>query len=155
MASGSVIGGPYRHSWIIDTAEQVRVMGVNFRPGGVHALLGIDAEALGLRDINLEAMFGAGARRLRQRLLETACSMRRLALLEQWLHTLCDEEATFPGWERRVPRRDWRRLQQWGKSMTCTGKTSEAERIPILEPYPRAPRCALRNHFKERVTQTR
>nr|WP_284333447.1 helix-turn-helix domain-containing protein [Dyella flagellata] len=94
-ASGSVIGGPYRHSWIIDTAEQVRVMGVSFRPGGVHALIGISAEELGVRDINLEDMFGANARRLRQRLLETACPMQRLALLEQWLRTLCDE----PAWD--------------------------------------------------------
>ena len=88
-ASGSVIGGPYRHSWIIDSAEQVRVMGVNFRPGGVHALLGIGAEELGLRDIDLEDLFGTGARCLRQRLLETACPIQRLAQLEQWLHTLC------------------------------------------------------------------
>jgi len=88
-ASGSVIGGPYRHSWIIDSAEQVRVMGVNFRPGGVHALLGIGTEELGLRDIDLEDLFGTGARRLRQRLLETACPIQRLAQLEQWLHTLC------------------------------------------------------------------
>ncbi|RUL78360.1 helix-turn-helix domain-containing protein [Dyella choica] len=94
-ASGSVIGGPYRHSWIIDTAEQVRVMGVNFRPGGVHALIGISAEELGVRDINLQDMFGANARRLRQRLLETVCPMQRLALLEQWLCKLCDE----PTWD--------------------------------------------------------
>ncbi|GGA51673.1 DUF6597 domain-containing transcriptional factor [Dyella nitratireducens] len=97
-ASGSVIGGPYRHSWIIDTAEQVRVMGVNFHPGGVHALLGISAEELGVRDINLEDMFGAGARRLRQRLLETIGPVQRLALLEQWLRTLRDE----PAWDATI-----------------------------------------------------
>jgi AraC-like DNA-binding protein len=97
-ASGGVIGGPYRHSWIIDTAEQVRVMGVNFRPGGVHALTGISAEELGVRDINLDDMFGASARRLRQRLLETTCPMQRLALLEQWLRTLRAE----PIWDATI-----------------------------------------------------
>ncbi|GLQ46288.1 hypothetical protein GCM10007862_13390 [Dyella lipolytica] len=90
-ASGSVIGGPYRQSWIIDTAEQVRVMGVVFRPGGVHALIGLDAEELGKRDINLDDLFGANARRLRQRLLETTSPRQRLELLEQWLRTWSDD----------------------------------------------------------------
>lgn len=97
-ASGSVIGGPYRHSWIIDTAEQVRVMGVNFRPGGVHALIGIGAEELGVRDINLEDMFGAHARRLRLQLLEGSGPKQRLALLEQWLRALCEE----PSWDAAI-----------------------------------------------------
>lgn len=97
-ASGSVLGGPYRHSWIIDSAEQVRVMGVNFRPGGVHALLGISAEELGLRDIDLADLFGAGAHSLRQRLLETACPRQRLARLEQWLRTLCEQ----PSWDATI-----------------------------------------------------
>lgn len=97
-ASGSVIGGPYRRSWIIDTAEQVRVMGVNFRPGGVHALTGISAEELAVRDINLEDMFGANARQLRQRLLETTCPTQRLELLQQWLRALCEE----PAWDATI-----------------------------------------------------
>lgn len=99
-ASGSVIGGPYRQSWIIDTAEQVRVMGVNFRPGGVHALIGISAHELAQCDINLEDMLGASVRRLRERLLETACSMQRLALLEHWLRTLRAE----PTWDTSILR---------------------------------------------------
>lgn len=97
-ASGSVIGGPYRQSWIIDTAEQVRVMGVNFRPGGAHALLGMSAEELAQRDINLEDMFGAHARQLRERLLETASPTERLALLEQWLRRLKEQ----PSWDAAI-----------------------------------------------------
>lgn len=97
-ASGSVIGGPYRHSWIIDTAEQVRVMGVNFRPGGVHALIGIGAEELGVRDVDLEDLFGANARRLRLQLLEATGPAQRLALLEQWLRALCEE----PSWDAAI-----------------------------------------------------
>jgi AraC-like DNA-binding protein len=97
-ASGSVIGGPYRQSWIIDTAEQIRVMGVNFRPGGAHALIGLNAEEFTRRDINLEDMFGASARRLRQRLLETAAPMERLTLLEQWLRQVTTE----PSWDAAI-----------------------------------------------------
>lgn len=97
-ASGSVIGGPYRRSWIIDTAEQVRVMGVIFRPGGVHALIGLSAEELGCRDVNLADMFGAGARRLRERLLETTSPMQRLTLLEAWLRALSET----PSWDASI-----------------------------------------------------
>jgi AraC-like DNA-binding protein len=97
-ASGSVIGGPFRQSWIIDTAEQVRVMGVNFRPGGVHALIGLSAEELGRCDVNLEDLFGIDASRLRQRLLETTEPAQRVALLEQWLRSLCDE----PTWDATI-----------------------------------------------------
>ncbi len=95
-APGGVIGGPYRSSWIIDTAEQVRVMGASFRPGGAHALIGIDADAFGQGDIGLEDLFGADARRLRQRLLETACPLQRLALLESWLQGLAEQPALDP-----------------------------------------------------------
>ncbi|MBE1162706.1 DUF6597 domain-containing transcriptional factor [Dyella acidiphila] len=90
-ASGSVIGGPYRQSWLIDTAEQVRVMGVNFRPGGAHALIGLNAEELARCDINLQDLFGATARRLRERLLETRLPSQRVAVLEQWLRQLTPE----------------------------------------------------------------
>jgi len=95
-ASGSVIGGPYLRSWIIDTAEQIRVMGLTFRPGGAHALIGIDVGELGRRDVDLDALFGASARRLRQRLLETPEPLRRLALLEGWLCGLRAEPALDP-----------------------------------------------------------
>ncbi|RDI98236.1 AraC family transcriptional regulator [Dyella solisilvae] len=84
-ASASVIGGPCLRSQIIDTAEQVRVMGVVFHPGGAHALTGEDHGVLIERDINLEDIFGASAHHLRERLLDTPCATQRLALLEQWL----------------------------------------------------------------------
>ena len=95
-ASGGVIGGPYLRSWIIDTAEQIRVMGLTFRPGGAHALTGIDMGELGRRDVDLDALFGASARRLRQRLLETPAPLQRLALLQGWLHSLRAEPALDP-----------------------------------------------------------
>lgn len=84
-SSGSVFGGPGLRSEIIDTAEQVRVMGVVFRPGGAHALTGEDASTLTGRDTDLADLFGSSAARLRQRLLETADAGTRLQLLELWL----------------------------------------------------------------------
>lgn len=84
-SAASVIGGPCLRSQIIDTAEQVRVMGVVFRPGGAHAFTGEDHEALVDRDIGLEDIFGSSAHGLRERLLDTPNAHARLALLEQWL----------------------------------------------------------------------
>jgi AraC-like DNA-binding protein len=84
-AAASVIGGPCLRSQIIDTAEQVHVMGVVFRPGGAHALTGEDHAGLVERDIALEDIFGSSAHQLRERLLNTGDARRRLVVLEQWL----------------------------------------------------------------------
>ena len=85
-SSACVLGGPSSRSQIIDTAEQVRVMGVVFRQGGVHAFTGEDVTRLAERDTDLLELFGAGADGLRQRLLDTPAPAQRLALLEAWLH---------------------------------------------------------------------
>ena len=84
-AAASVIGGPCLRSQIIDTAEQVRVMGAVFHPGGAHAFTGEDHEALVGQDIGLEDIFGHSAHRLREQLLDTPCPHARLAILQQWL----------------------------------------------------------------------
>src|SRR5215469_3565322 len=84
-APAAVIGGPCLRSQIIDTAEQVRVMGVVFRPGGAHALTGEDHGVLVEADIGLEDIFGHSAHQLRERLLDTPDAAQRLSLLEAWL----------------------------------------------------------------------
>ncbi|WP_267220690.1 helix-turn-helix domain-containing protein [Dyella silvae] len=84
-AAASVIGGPCLRSQIIDTAEQVRVMGVVFRPGGAHAFTGEHHEVLVTQDIGLEDLFGSSAHQLRERLLNTPSAQVRLDVLEQWL----------------------------------------------------------------------
>ncbi|MHA6203940.1 helix-turn-helix domain-containing protein [Dyella soli] len=84
-APAAVIGGPCLRSQIIDTAEQVRVMGVVFHPGGAHALTGEDHRVLVERDIGLEDLFGHSAHQLREQLLDTPDARIRLAVLERWL----------------------------------------------------------------------
>lgn len=84
-SAAAILGGPMLHSQILDTAEQVRVMGVMFRPGGAAALTGADFAGMIGRDIDLHDIFGTTADRLRQRLLETRFAGQRLALLENWL----------------------------------------------------------------------
>lgn len=82
---GSVISGPFTGSFVIDTAEQVRVMGVNFRPGGAWPLFGTDLDAMADRDIPLEAVAGSKAVALRDRLLHESSPVMRVALLQSWL----------------------------------------------------------------------
>jgi AraC-like DNA-binding protein len=84
-APAAVIGGPCVRSQIIDTAEQVHVMGVVFHPGGAHALTGEDHEALVQQDIGLEDIFGGSAHALREQLLNTPDAVQRLGVLEYWL----------------------------------------------------------------------
>ncbi|CAM5248482.1 DUF6597 domain-containing transcriptional factor [Rhodanobacter lindaniclasticus] len=84
-SSACVLGGPTLRSEIIDTAEQIRVMGVVFHPGGAHVLTGEDATTLAGRDVDLGDVFGGAAARLRDQLLHTAAPCDRLRLLTRWL----------------------------------------------------------------------
>lgn len=84
-SSACVLGGPTLRSEIIDTSEQIRVMGVVFGPGGAHAFTGEDATALIGRDIDLADLFGRAALILRERLLETPTARGRLCVLMRWL----------------------------------------------------------------------
>ncbi len=84
-SSGSVLGGPSLRSEIIDTAEQIRVMGAVLLPGGAHALTGEDANRLVGNDIDLADLFGSSAGLLREQLLETPEPRVRLIILLQWL----------------------------------------------------------------------
>ena len=95
-SAAAVLGGPMLCSQIIDTAEQVRVMGVVFRPGGAHALCGEDMAAMAGRDIDLHDLFGACTDRLRQRLLESPAAAQRLTLLEGWLQQRLRADAVSP-----------------------------------------------------------
>ena len=97
-ASGSVFGGPSTSSALIDTAEQVRVMGVVFHPGGAAPLLRQNLATLDGRDIDLAAMLGDHVGSLRERLLAAANAVTRLQMLERWLLGLI----RAPGRDRRV-----------------------------------------------------
>lgn len=90
LAPAAVLGGPCLRSQIIDTAEQVRVMGVVFRPAGAWAFSREDQQAFLQRDIGLEDIYGHVARQLRERLLHTPDSAERVRLLDRWL---CDRLA--------------------------------------------------------------
>ena len=116
-SAAAVLGGPMLRSQIIDTAEQIRVMGVVFHPGGVHAFTAEDLAAMAGRDVDLHDLFGAAADRLRQRLLETPAPARRLELLEGWLRERLRVTAMSPA---------------IGHAIAALNRVPQVTRIPLI-----------------------
>ncbi len=83
--SAAALDAPSHRSFVIDTAEQVRVMGVVFRAGGAAPFFRERMDALANDHFDLEALAGDGARTLRTRLLEAGTAEARLDLLQDWL----------------------------------------------------------------------
>jgi AraC-like DNA-binding protein len=80
--SGAVVSGPYRSCFGIDPSQHASIVGVHFRPGGAFAFLGVRADELTDAHADLEALWGAQAIDLRERLCATASVSRRFAILE-------------------------------------------------------------------------
>src|SRR4030095_1184780 len=85
--SGSVVSGTHCGPFVIDPRERVSVMGVHFRPGGAFPFLGTPANELADAHVDLEALWGASAIDLRERLCEAKTPAERFNLLEKALVT--------------------------------------------------------------------
>ena len=83
--SAAALDAPAHRSFVIDTAEQVRVVGVVFRAGGAAPFFRERMDALANDHADLEALAGGDARTLRTRLLEAGGAQARLDLLQDWL----------------------------------------------------------------------
>jgi AraC-like DNA-binding protein len=83
--SGALVSGAYGGFFVIDTAEEVSMMGVHFKPGGAFPFLGLPAGELADAHVNLETLWGRSAVELRERLCDAATPMERFRLLEEAL----------------------------------------------------------------------
>ncbi len=83
--SAAALDAPAHRSFVIDTAEQVRAVGVVFRAGGAAPFFRERMDLLANGHVDLEALAGDGSRGLRTRLLEADGAQARLDLLERWL----------------------------------------------------------------------
>ena len=83
--SGSTLDGPRTRSNIIDTEEQIAVLGVVFRPGGAAAFFRERMDRLANDSVDLHDLVGNDAALLRERLLEADGPRSRLSLLMRWL----------------------------------------------------------------------
>lgn len=66
---GSVICGVQPGYFVLDTSEPVSVVGVHFRPGGAAPFLGMSVSETAGRHLELEDVWGSGARALREQLI--------------------------------------------------------------------------------------
>jgi AraC-like DNA-binding protein len=82
---GAVFSGQFTQSFVIDSDEQIAVMGVVFRPGGAFDLLRERMDPFDNRHVAFDDLAGPSVRSLRERLLHTADADSRLAVLERWL----------------------------------------------------------------------
>jgi hypothetical protein len=54
--SGALVSGAYGGFFVIDTAEEVSIIGVHFKPGGAFPFLGLPAGELADAHVNLETL---------------------------------------------------------------------------------------------------
>ncbi|HWA77253.1 MAG TPA: AraC family transcriptional regulator [Polyangiaceae bacterium] len=80
--SGAIVSGAYDSYFVIDTAEHASVIGVHFKAGGALPVLGLPPGALAGRHVDLETLWGAEARNLREALCAASSSARRFPILE-------------------------------------------------------------------------
>jgi AraC-like DNA-binding protein len=80
-----VVAGARSEFLVIDTASQVSVMGVHFKPGGAFPFLSMPASELRNAVVALDDLWGAAAASLRARLLAAATAEAKFRLLEQTL----------------------------------------------------------------------
>ncbi len=78
----SLIVGVHSRYHVLDTADLVEVMGVQFRPAGFVPFFAIPADEFKDAHVSLEAVWGCRARQLRDRLRETPPPESKLRILE-------------------------------------------------------------------------
>lgn len=89
--SGALLSGAYGKFFVIDTQVHASMIGVHFKPGGARPFLGGRVDELADTHVDLDAIWGAAAKTLRQRLCEAPTPEARFELLERALiRRLCD-----------------------------------------------------------------
>jgi len=83
--AGSVVVGAHSRYFVLDTVEQIDVVGVHFRPGGAYPFLAPPADGFSNAHVDLEALWGLRTRELRERLLAAATPEAKFAVLGQAL----------------------------------------------------------------------
>lgn len=81
----AVVGGARDGYYAKQSTPGARSVGAQLLPGAARALFGMPAGDLAGRHVGLDAVWGADAARLRDRLRETSCPARQLDLLETFL----------------------------------------------------------------------
>jgi AraC-like DNA-binding protein len=82
LFSGAMASGAYRTYFVIDTRAHACLLGAHFKPGGAGPFLGVPPGGLADRHVDLDALWGTSAQRLRERLCEATTLDTRFQLFE-------------------------------------------------------------------------
>ena len=82
VSRGAAVSGPYARPFAIDTAEQRRIAGITFRPGGAAPFLPLPCLEVREQHVALGDVWGTDGAVLRERLLEADSGPAVLATLE-------------------------------------------------------------------------
>lgn len=82
---GTLVCGPHSSFFVIDTAQQVSVIGIHFKPGGAFPFLKLPAIELQNLHVSLEDLWGHQAKLLRERLLQAQMPETKFQVLEECL----------------------------------------------------------------------
>jgi AraC-like DNA-binding protein len=83
--SGAMVSGAYGKYFVIDTRAHASILGVHFMPGAAWPVLGMPPGELADEHADLEVLWGATARELRDQLGEAASLPERFRILEKAL----------------------------------------------------------------------
>jgi AraC-like DNA-binding protein len=85
---GGWISGAHSEYIVIDTAPGASMIGAHFRPGGASAFFGTSAGEFKDQVVEMEALWGNGARAFRERLLDSRGPGAKFSCLDQFLSGL-------------------------------------------------------------------
>jgi AraC-like DNA-binding protein len=81
----AVVAGPHSRFFVLDTSRPASVIGVHFKPSGAYPFLALPLDELSNQHVPLEALWGAQAALLRERLLAAETSEAKFLVLERAL----------------------------------------------------------------------
>ena len=81
----AVISGPRTGCFVIDTAQEDRVFGIQFLPGGAFPFFRVPASEMANQSIDLALLWGSAASELRERLLSSHSKHEMFRIAEQYL----------------------------------------------------------------------
>lgn len=91
----SVLCGPHTEYFVIDTTGELRVMGIHFKPGGIHPFLQEPLEALHNKHLPLHVLWGSQVSEIRDELLASRVPDKMFQVLERWLLSRVKKELVW------------------------------------------------------------
>lgn len=82
VAPGAIISGPRSRYFVIDTRDQIAVMGAHFRPAGAFPFFRVPPSELADQTVALDALWAGGAAELRERLLASPTPAQKFRVFE-------------------------------------------------------------------------